>query len=70
MDGLDGHKTNSASLGDSFVSYRTVLEMCGLETLYDRRQKRCPNFALKCTEHPKNKRLLSQPSFNPNPNLN
>ena len=45
-------------LGDSFVSYSAALEMCGLETLYDRRQKRCLNFALKCLEHPKNQRLF------------
>ena len=45
-------------LGESYISYSAALEMCGLETLFDRRQKRCLNFALKCTEHPKNKRLF------------
>ena len=45
-------------LGDMYVSYQSALEMCGLQTLYDRRQKRCLDFALKCLEHPKNRRLF------------
>ena len=44
-------------LGDMYVSYQSALEMCGLQTLYDRRQKWCKDFALKCLEHPKNRRL-------------
>ena len=49
-------------LGDMYIGYTAALEMCGLETLYARRQKRCLDFALKCIKHPRNKRL-----FPPNP---
>ena len=45
-------------LGDSYVSYIAALEMCGLQTLHDRREKRCLDFAVKCTKHPVNKRLF------------
>jgi hypothetical protein len=44
-------------LGDSYVSYTAALEMCGLQTLHDRREKRCLDFAVKCTKHPVNMRL-------------
>ena len=45
-------------LGESYVDYPAALEMCGLLTLHDRREKRCLNFALKCCKHPLNKRLF------------
>ena len=45
-------------LGDMYVSYSAALEMCGLQTLSARRQKRCLDFALKCGKHPRNKRLF------------
>ena len=45
-------------LGDMYVSYTAALEMSGLQTLHARRQKRCLGFALKCTKHPRNKRLF------------
>ena len=32
-------------LGDSYVSYEAALEMTGLQTLHDRREKRCLDFA-------------------------
>ena len=41
-------------LGEMYVSYSAALEMCNIETLYSRRQKRCLNFSLKCL---KNQRL-------------
>jgi hypothetical protein len=47
-------------LGDMYIGYTAALEMCGLETLYARRQKRCLDFALKCTKHPRNRRLFPQ----------
>ena len=45
-------------LGDSFVSYEAALEMTGLQTLHDRREKRCLDFASKCLKHPVNKRMF------------
>ena len=45
-------------LGESYVSYSAALEMCGLQTLHDRREKRCLDFAVKCVKHPLNQRLF------------
>ena len=45
-------------LGDMFINYESALEMCGLDTLFERRTKRCLDFAKKCIKHPKNKRLF------------
>ena len=45
-------------LGDMFIDYNSALEMCGLETLQARREKRCLQFALKCIKHPTNNRLF------------
>ena len=45
-------------LDDNYVSYAAALEMTNLETLYDRRERRCLNFALKCLKHPINKELF------------
>ena len=45
-------------LGDLYADYPTALEMCGLETLFDRRQRRCLDFAVKCVKHPRNRRLF------------
>jgi hypothetical protein len=45
-------------MGDMYISYSAALEMCGLETLSDRRVKRCLNFSMKCIKHPKNSRLF------------
>ena len=45
-------------LGDMYISYSAALEMCGLQTLAERRQKRCLDFAIKCVKHPKNQRLF------------
>ena len=44
-------------LGEMYVSYTAALEMCGLQTLAERRQQRCLDFALKCAQHPKMERL-------------
>ena len=41
-----------------YTSYPEALEMCGLQTLFDRREKRCLDFAIKCVKHPKLKRLF------------
>ena len=45
-------------LGEMYVGYSAALEMCGLETLFDRRTKRCLDFSLKCLKHPRNNRLF------------
>ena len=50
-------------LGDSYISYNAALEMTGLASLYDRREKRCLDFSLKCLKHPRNSRLFP---MNPN----
>ena len=49
-------------LGENYVSYEAALEMTGLVTLSERREKRCLDFTLKCLKHPRNSRL-----FPPNP---
>ena len=45
-------------LNDNYVSYPAALEMSGLETLHDRRETRCLEFAIKCTKHPTNHRIF------------
>ena len=45
-------------LAEMYVDYPSALEMCGLETLSARRQKRCLDFALKCVSHPRNSRIF------------
>ena len=51
-------------LQDNYVSYSAALEMTGLETLWDRREKRCLDFSIKCIKHHQNSRF-----FPLNPNL-
>ena len=41
-----------------YVSYSAALEMCGLQTLSDRRKQRCLDFSLKSSKHPRNRRLF------------
>ena len=45
-------------LGDMYIDYTAALEMCGLQTLFERRQSRCLDFARKCVKHPRNRRLF------------
>ena len=45
-------------MGDMYVGYSAALEMCGLETLSERRTKRCLDFSMKCIKHPRNSRLF------------
>ena len=45
-------------LGDMYTDYNSALLMCGLETLSDRRNKRCLEFSLKSLKHPRNSRLF------------
>ena len=45
-------------LGDMYIGYSAALEMCGLQTLAERRKRRCLDFALKCSKHPKMEKLF------------
>ena len=45
-------------LGEMYVDYSSALEMCGLDTLYNRREKRCLDFALKSSKHPRMCRMF------------
>ena len=45
-------------LDEMYIDYASALEMSGLDTLYDRRVKRCLDFSLKCVKHDKNRRLF------------
>ena len=52
-------------LGELYVDYPSALALCNLRTLAERREKRCLDFSLKCTKHPKNSRLFPvNPSYN------
>ena len=53
-------------LADNYVSYEAALEMCNLDTLYQRREDRCLAFAKKCVKHPVNKRLFPVNHRKPN----
>ena len=41
-------------LGAMYVDYTSALEMCGLQTLHERRERRSIDFALKCLKTPTN----------------
>ena len=45
-------------LKDDYVSYSAALETTGLETLHERREKKCLNFSIKCGKHPQNARFF------------
>ena len=45
-------------LGDMYIDYPSALEMSGLDTLYNRREKRCLDFSLKCVKHTRNSRMF------------
>merc|ERR1712105_458305 len=52
-------------LGEDYINYASALKLCNLKTLYDRREKRCLDFSLKCTKHEKNKRIFPKnPHYN------
>ena len=52
-------------MGDLDQDYPSALEFCGLQTLYERREKRCLDFSLKCIKHPKNQRIFQKnPGYN------
>ena len=45
-------------LKDMYIDYPAALEMTGLETLADRRVKRCLNFSLKAIRHERNTKMF------------
>ena len=45
-------------LGEMYINYDSALEMCGLQSLFSRREKRCLDFAIKCSKHTRNQRLF------------
>ena len=45
-------------LGVMYVDYQSALEMCGLDTLYARRENRSLHFAINCTHHKPNKSMF------------
>ena len=45
-------------LGEMYVDSEAAQEMCGLESLHTRRERRSLNFALKCTKHPTNQEIF------------
>ena len=45
-------------LGANYVGYEAALEMCALETLNERRENRCMDFARRCLKHPIHQRLF------------
>ena len=45
-------------LGDLYTDYQSALLECGLQTLSERRQIRCLNFAKKSVNHLRNSRLF------------
>ena len=52
-------------LGKDYNRYEQALHTCGLEKLWDRRERRCLNFALKSLTHP-----IHHSMFPVNPQLN
>ena len=52
-------------LGGEYEHYQSALELCNLQTLSDRREKRCLDFALRCLKNERNSRLFPKnPSDN------
>ena len=45
-------------MGDGYISYQAALDYFGIQTLSNRRLKRCLDFSLKCLKHPKNQRIF------------
>ena len=45
-------------LGYAYTDYGTALELCGLDSLSDRRESRCLTFGLRCIKHPKHREMF------------
>ena len=44
-------------LGYMYIDYPIALEMSNLKPLFERMEKKCLNFSLKCIKHTKNSRI-------------
>ena len=52
-------------LGDLYEDYQSALSECGLQTLSERREKRCLDFSIKCLKNTRNRRIFpSNPEHN------
>ena len=52
-------------LGEEYDNYQSALALCNLQTLWDRREKRCLDFSLRCLKSERNKRMFPKnPSEN------
>ena len=45
-------------LSENYVSYEAALEMCGLTSLYQRREERCLTFGIKAIKHLTQKKMF------------
>ena len=45
-------------LGDLYEDYQSALSECGLQTLSERREKRCLDFSIKCLKNTRNRRIF------------
>ena len=45
-------------LGEAYMDYESALDLCGLETLFKRRESRCLTFGLRSIKHPKHKQMF------------
>ena len=45
-------------LGDLYEDYQNALEICGLQTLFERREKRCLDFSIKCLKNTRNQSIF------------
>ena len=45
-------------LGDEYLGYAAALDICGLESLFQRREDRCLTFATRCLKHPTLRKLF------------
>ena len=52
-------------LSEMYINYESALEMTGLDTLRNRREKRCLNFSLKSAKHDRNQRSFPLVDNNP-----
>ena len=50
-------------LGEEYLDYQNALSLCGLQTLRERREKRCFDFSVKSVSHYRNRRIFPK---NPN----
>ena len=55
-------------LGSEYTTYSDALDKVGLQTLHDRREKRCLDFAKKCLNHPVHKNLFPLNNIKPTVN--